>query len=99
MNELVRLLGSAYASVPILCLRAFSTYSHHAEVNNCTKASIQDVCGSQRTVLWNDELGRALVIDFHRSALDCRPKLERSKPTKRDLPQTELHSAKRLHVL
>ncbi|KAL4931879.1 uncharacterized protein BDV17DRAFT_279971 [Aspergillus undulatus] len=30
-------------------------------------------------VLWNKELGRALIIDFHRYTLKCRPTLQRSK--------------------
>lgn len=36
-------------------------------------------------ILWNDELGRALIIDFHRSKLDCRPTLKRQRAANRPL--------------
>ncbi|KAJ5335850.1 uncharacterized protein N7506_005786 [Penicillium brevicompactum] len=49
-------------------------------------------------VLWNEELKRALIIDFHRSTLRCRqiPKRPRAK---RQLLRTESGDAKRLRVL
>ena len=34
-------------------------------------------------VLWCEELGRALIIDFHRSTLRCRPAKQRLGPAKR----------------
>lgn len=51
-------------------------------------------------VLWNKELGRALIIDFHRFSLKCRPnlKLKRSRTAKRQLYQTESGDVKRLRV-
>jgi serine/threonine protein kinase len=48
-------------------------------------------------ILWNDELQRALIIDFHRSKLDPRPTGKRSK--KRPLCNTEeAISLKRPHI-
>ena len=35
-------------------------------------------------VLWSEELGRALIIDFHRSTLRCRPALQRPGAAKDD---------------
>ena len=49
-------------------------------------------------ILWNEELGRALIIDFHRSGLDCRPTLKRSRQATRSC-RTELLNTKRLRVL
>jgi serine/threonine protein kinase len=49
-------------------------------------------------VLWNEELGRALIIDFHRSTLRCRPVLKRPR-AKRQLLRTGSGDAKRLRVL
>lgn len=49
-------------------------------------------------ILWNDELGRALIIDFHRSTLDCRPTLKRSRPAKRPLCRKS-PDVKRLRVV
>ena len=49
-------------------------------------------------VLWNEELGRALIIDFHRSTLKCRPTLQRPRASKRQLPQPEIVDSKRLRV-
>jgi RIO-like serine/threonine protein kinase len=48
-------------------------------------------------ILWNEELGRALIIDFHRSTLKCQPTLQRSRAVKRQLCQPETGS-KRLRV-
>ncbi|KAJ5488195.1 hypothetical protein N7453_011649 [Penicillium expansum] len=39
--------------------------------------------------LRNDELNRALIIDFHRSKLDPRPVSKRSRPAKRKSNRTE----------
>lgn len=50
-------------------------------------------------ILWNEELGRALIIDFHHSTLKCRPTLKRSRPAKRQLCRTESGYVKRLRVL
>ncbi|TQB70375.1 hypothetical protein MPDQ_000589 [Monascus purpureus] len=36
-------------------------------------------------MLWNGELGRVLIIDFHRSRLDHRPAAERVRSSKRSL--------------
>ncbi|PWY82241.1 hypothetical protein BO70DRAFT_336669 [Aspergillus heteromorphus CBS 117.55] len=41
-------------------------------------------------VLWNKELGRALIIDFHRSTLKRRPTSKRSRAVKRRLCQPEI---------
>jgi hypothetical protein len=49
-------------------------------------------------VLWNEELGRALIIDFHRSTLKCRPTLQQPRAIKRRLGQPEIGDAKRLRV-
>ncbi|KAJ5742397.1 uncharacterized protein N7511_011416 [Penicillium nucicola] len=50
-------------------------------------------------VLWSEELGRALIIDFHRSTLKCRPSLQRSGAAKRRRPcQTKAGDVKRLCV-
>ncbi|CRL23520.1 unnamed protein product [Penicillium camemberti] len=50
-------------------------------------------------ILWNEELGRALSIDFHRSTLKCRPTLQRSRAVKRHLCQPETGDPKRLRVI
>ncbi|KAJ5472114.1 hypothetical protein N7539_008683 [Penicillium diatomitis] len=49
-------------------------------------------------VLWNKELGRALIIDFHRYTLKCRPTLQRSRAVKRQLCLPETRDPKRLCV-
>ncbi|KAB8071295.1 hypothetical protein BDV29DRAFT_159594 [Aspergillus leporis] len=49
-------------------------------------------------VLWNEELGRALIIDFHRSTLKSRPTLQRPRAIKRRLCQPEIGDAKRVRV-
>ncbi|CEJ62635.1 hypothetical protein PMG11_11130 [Penicillium brasilianum] len=49
-------------------------------------------------VLWNEELGRALIIDFHRCTLKSRPTLQRPRVSKRRLRQPEIVDAKRLRV-
>ncbi|KXL49182.1 hypothetical protein M433DRAFT_151893 [Acidomyces richmondensis BFW] len=49
-------------------------------------------------VLWNEELGRAMIIDFHRSTLKCRPTLQRPRASKRRLRQPEIVDAKGLRV-
>uniref|UniRef100_A0A093UQK4 Putative mitochondrial chaperone BCS1-B n=1 Tax=Talaromyces marneffei PM1 TaxID=1077442 RepID=A0A093UQK4_TALMA len=36
-------------------------------------------------MLWNDELGRVFIIDFHQSRIDCRPTRERVRSLKRPL--------------
>lgn len=36
-------------------------------------------------MLWNGELGRVLIIDFHRSRLDHRPAAEWARSSKRSL--------------
>lgn len=49
-------------------------------------------------VLWSEELGRALIIDFHRSALRYRPAKQRPGAAKRRLCRAEVGDAKRLRV-
>ncbi|CAG8069691.1 unnamed protein product [Penicillium salamii] len=49
-------------------------------------------------ILWNEELGRALIIDFHRSTLKSRPTLQRPRAVKRRLSQPEIGDPKRLRV-
>lgn len=49
-------------------------------------------------VLWNEELGRALIIDFHRSTLKCRPSLQRPRSAKRRLCYAETDDVKRARV-
>ncbi|KAF4240498.1 hypothetical protein CNMCM8980_001147 [Aspergillus fumigatiaffinis] len=49
-------------------------------------------------ILWNSELGRALIIDFHRSTLDRRPAGKRVTGIKRSLFSSEARDSKRLRV-
>lgn len=49
-------------------------------------------------VFWSEELGRALIIDFHRSTLKCRPALQRPGAAKRRLCRTEAGDVKRFRV-
>jgi serine/threonine protein kinase len=49
-------------------------------------------------VLWNEELGRAMIIDFHRSTLKCRSTSQRPRASKRRLRQPEIVGSKRLRV-
>ncbi|CAG8161735.1 unnamed protein product, partial [Penicillium nalgiovense] len=49
-------------------------------------------------ILWNEELGRALIIDFHRSTLKSRPTLQRPRAVKRRLSQPEIGDPKLLRV-
>ncbi|KAJ5993340.1 hypothetical protein N7451_009064 [Penicillium sp. IBT 35674x] len=49
-------------------------------------------------VLWSEELGRALIIDFHRSTLRCRPTKPRLGPAKRQLGQVDAGNVKRLRI-
>ncbi|KAK9241777.1 hypothetical protein V1506DRAFT_549683 [Lipomyces tetrasporus] len=48
-------------------------------------------------VLWNEELGRALIIDFHRSKLAPRL-IEKRKALRQSLYETQISEAKRLHA-
>ncbi|KAJ5971845.1 uncharacterized protein N7479_001763 [Penicillium vulpinum] len=50
-------------------------------------------------ILWNAELGRALIIDFHRCELDCRPATERSRSLKRPQHKAQMPGAKRVRVI
>lgn len=50
-------------------------------------------------VLWNAELGRALIIDFHRSKLIRRPAPKSSKSLKRSRSKTQTSAAKRVRVI
>lgn len=50
-------------------------------------------------ILWNAELRRALIIDFHRSTLDCRPMRKRPAPVKRLPCGPEERESKRLRVV
>ena len=52
----------------------------------------------RENVLWNEELGRALIIDFHRCTLRCRSAKERLGAAKRRLYRVETGDAKRLRV-
>ena len=52
----------------------------------------------RENVLWNKELGRALIIDFHRYTLKSRPTLQRPRTVKRQLYQPETRDPKRLCV-
>ncbi|KAJ5343370.1 uncharacterized protein N7506_003194 [Penicillium brevicompactum] len=49
-------------------------------------------------VLWCEEIGRALIIDFHSSTLRCRPATQRLRPAKRRLYQVDAGNAKRLRI-
>ncbi|KAJ5562930.1 hypothetical protein N7535_002623 [Penicillium sp. DV-2018c] len=49
-------------------------------------------------ILWNKELGRALIIDFHESTLKYQPTLQRSRAVKRRLSRPEAEETKRLRV-
>ncbi|EKV04274.1 Protein kinase-like domain [Penicillium digitatum] len=53
---------------------------------------------SQDNVLWCEELGRALIIDFHRSTLRCRPAKQRSGDAKRRLRRVQEGDGKRLRA-
>lgn len=50
-------------------------------------------------ILWNEELGRALIIDFHRSALRSQPILQTQKTAKRRPCGVESGGVKHLRVL
>ncbi|KAJ6016354.1 hypothetical protein N7540_010945 [Penicillium herquei] len=50
-------------------------------------------------ILWSEELGRALIIDFHRSTLRRRPAKQRPGAVKRRLCQAEAADVKRVRVL
>ncbi|KAL4945863.1 hypothetical protein BDV06DRAFT_183947 [Aspergillus oleicola] len=50
-------------------------------------------------ILWNKELGRALIIDFHRSALRSQPISHQQRTAKRQLFRVEPGDAERLRVL
>ncbi|KAJ5117650.1 hypothetical protein N7448_011282 [Penicillium atrosanguineum] len=52
----------------------------------------------RENVLWCEELGRALIIDFHRCTLRCRPAKQRLRPAKRRLCQVDVGNAKRLRI-
>ncbi|KAJ5946401.1 hypothetical protein N7454_003240 [Penicillium verhagenii] len=49
-------------------------------------------------ILWNKELGRALIIDFHRSTLNCRPNRQPLQAAKRRRCGAETATSKRLRV-
>ncbi|KAL4736691.1 hypothetical protein BDV11DRAFT_207429 [Aspergillus similis] len=50
-------------------------------------------------ILWNKELGRALIIDFHRSSLRTQPISHRQRTAKRQLSGVEPGDAKCLRIL
>ncbi|KAJ6021258.1 hypothetical protein N7540_006762 [Penicillium herquei] len=50
-------------------------------------------------ILWSEELGRALIIDFHRSTLRRRPAKQQPGAVKRRLCQAEAADVKRVCVL
>ncbi|KAI1829001.1 hypothetical protein DTO006G1_7024 [Penicillium roqueforti] len=50
-------------------------------------------------ILWNSELGRALIIDFHRCELDCRPAADRSGSLKRPRREEQMSRSKRVRVI
>ena len=50
-------------------------------------------------ILWNEELKRALIIDFHRSELDRQLIGNKMKSRKRPLCKTEEREPKRLCVV
>ncbi|CAG8417681.1 unnamed protein product [Penicillium salamii] len=50
----------------------------------------------RENVLWNEELGRALIIDFRLSILESRPTLQRPRVKRRSQP--EIRDPKRLRV-
>ncbi|CAG8896322.1 unnamed protein product [Penicillium egyptiacum] len=49
-------------------------------------------------ILWSEELGRALIIDFHRFTLKCRPNQQRLQAAKRRQCGAETGTTKRLRV-
>ncbi|KAJ5738680.1 hypothetical protein N7493_001835 [Penicillium malachiteum] len=50
-------------------------------------------------ILWSEELGRALIIDFHRSTLRRRTAKQRPEAAKRRLCQAEAADVKRVRAL
>ncbi|KAK9364523.1 hypothetical protein V1509DRAFT_643603, partial [Lipomyces kononenkoae] len=48
-------------------------------------------------ILWNEELGRALIIDFHRATLAPRL-MEKRKPLKQPLRNTQVSESKGHHA-
>ncbi|KAJ5131248.1 uncharacterized protein N7515_007287 [Penicillium bovifimosum] len=50
-------------------------------------------------ILWNAELGRALIIDFHRSELNRRRPADKSRPLKRSRHKAEISESKRVRVI
>ena len=52
----------------------------------------------RENVLWNEELGRALIIDFHRSTLSRRSAKHRPGAAKRRFCDVKTEDAKRLRV-
>ena len=50
-------------------------------------------------ILWNKELGRAMIIDFHRSALQPKPISQQQRTAKRQPFQIEPGNAKCLRIL
>lgn len=57
----------------------------------------QDLC--PENILWNAELKRALIIDFHLCTLDCRPLHKRPGALKRLRCGPEERHSKRVRVL
>ncbi|GLA56185.1 hypothetical protein AnigIFM63604_005155, partial [Aspergillus niger] len=50
-------------------------------------------------ILWNAELGRALIIDFHYAALNYRPMKRRAESRGKHPCRGELHRRKRLCIV
>lgn len=50
-------------------------------------------------VLWNEELKRASIIDFHRSSLKCRPTKRPQVAKRRRLYAPETEEAKLVRIL
>ncbi|BCR98163.1 uncharacterized protein AKAW2_31480S [Aspergillus luchuensis] len=99
-GEICHMLIMAWGGEPIHKIERDTTITREiarSEKEICSLGvSHQDLRSDN--ILWNAELGRALIIDFHCSKLNHRPMKRRVKPPGRH-PCRELHKRKRLCIV
>ncbi|GLA09993.1 hypothetical protein AnigIFM60653_001132 [Aspergillus niger] len=99
-GEICHMLIMAWGGEPIHKIERDTTITREiarSEKEICSLGVLHQDLRSDN-ILWNAELGRALIIDFHCSKLNHRPMKRRVKSPGRH-PRGELHKRKRLCIV